>query len=361
MWRAVGIGGDGPDGTIDGMIGRRIGRFEIVDRLGEGGMGAVYRARDRHLERDVAVKVLLPEAAGNAEWRRRFMREAKAASGLNHPNIVHVYDVDEADGELFIAMEYIAGKTLDQAIDGKGLPLREALRYAVPLADALAKAHAAGIVHRDLKPSNVMITAERIVKVLDFGLAKLMEPAEGREGGNRPDESRRPDQGRDGGGDGSLHVSGASGRQGGGWEIGHLFIRRRAVRDVDRAAGIRRDDPDGDDFGGAARRAEGAERDLRIGAEGTGAGDRALPAQGSGPAVSAHGGPASRAGGSEGGVGIRKRRHGRTGTGRRESQEVGPWGRLAVLLIARRGGAAQQWRFATCRPQRTGGAWRRSR
>uniref|UniRef100_Q01P42 non-specific serine/threonine protein kinase n=1 Tax=Solibacter usitatus (strain Ellin6076) TaxID=234267 RepID=Q01P42_SOLUE len=161
--------------TMDGMIGRQIAHFEIVERLGEGGMGAVYKARDRHLDRDVALKVLLPEAVGNADRRRRFVREAKAASGLNHPNIVHIYDIDESEGELFIAMEYVAGKTLEQAIDRKGLTLREALRYAVPMADALAKAHAAGIVHRDFKPSNVMITGERTVKVLDFGLAKLME------------------------------------------------------------------------------------------------------------------------------------------------------------------------------------------
>ena len=157
------------------MIGRRIAHFEIVERLGEGGMGAVYRARDQHLDRDVALKVLLPEAVGNADRRRRFVLEAKAASGLNHPNIVHIYDIDEVDGELFIAMEYVAGKTLEQAIDRKGLPLRDVLRYAVAIADALAKAHAAGIVHRDLKPSNVMITTDRTAKVLDFGLAKLME------------------------------------------------------------------------------------------------------------------------------------------------------------------------------------------
>ena len=163
----------------DAMIGRRIAHFDITGRLGEGGMGVVYMARDRHLDRDVAVKVLLPEAVGNLERRRRFVREAKAISGLNHPNIVHVYDVDEADGELFIAMEYVAGRTLDEAIDGKGLTPREALRYAVPLADALAKAHGAGVVHRDLKPSNVMITADHMVKVLDFGLAKLTEAAVG--------------------------------------------------------------------------------------------------------------------------------------------------------------------------------------
>ena len=117
VWHAVGTRFDGSD---DVMIGRRIAHFEIVDRLGEGGMGAVYKARDGHLDRDVALKVLLPEAVGNADRRQRFVREAKAASGLNHPNIVHVYDIDEADGELFIAMEYVAGKTLDRRSTARG-------------------------------------------------------------------------------------------------------------------------------------------------------------------------------------------------------------------------------------------------
>ena len=170
VWQAV-RGAEPPRN----MIGRSFARYEIIGLLGEGGMGAVYRARDRHLDRDVALKVLLPETTGRPDLRRRFVQEAKAASALNHPNIIHVYDVDEVDGELFIAMEYVSGRTLDQAIAGRGLPLRQALGYAAPIAAALAKAHAAGIVHRDLKPSNIMITDEQAVKVLDFGLAKLLE------------------------------------------------------------------------------------------------------------------------------------------------------------------------------------------
>ncbi|MEO8370533.1 MAG: protein kinase [Candidatus Solibacter sp.] len=169
VWQAVGGRHEGS------MIGRSIAHFEIVGRLGEGGMGAVYKARDRHLDRDVALKVLLPETLSRPDLRRRFVQEAKAASALNHPNIIHVYDVDEAGGELFIAMEYVAGRTLDQEISHRGLPLRQALGYAVPIASALAKAHASGIVHRDLKPTNIMITEEHTVKVLDFGLAKLTE------------------------------------------------------------------------------------------------------------------------------------------------------------------------------------------
>ena len=140
-------------------------------------MGVVYKARDSRLKRFVALKVLPPEKVADPERKRRFVQEARAASALNHPNIVTVYDIDQADGVDFIAMEYVEGKTLDELIGRKGLKLNEALKYAVQIADALAKAHAAGIVHRDLKPGNVMVTAEGRVKVLDFGLAKLTETA----------------------------------------------------------------------------------------------------------------------------------------------------------------------------------------
>ena len=169
VWQAVG------PSPHSNPIGRSIAHFQIIDRLGEGGMGAVYKARDRHLDRDVALKLLLPETLATPDRRRRFVQEAKAASALNHSNIIHIYDIDEVEGELYIAMEYIAGSTLDRAIAREGLTVPEALGYAVPMANALAKAHAAGIVHRDFKPSNIMITADRTVKVLDFGLAKLTE------------------------------------------------------------------------------------------------------------------------------------------------------------------------------------------
>jgi serine/threonine protein kinase/sugar lactone lactonase YvrE len=157
------------------MLGRKIAHFEVTGELGRGGMGTVYQARDQHLDRLVALKVLLPETVNNPDRRRRFVQEAKAASALNHPNIVHIYDIDEAEGVLFIAMEYVAGKTLDQVIPRKGLPLSEALRYAAQIAGALTAAHAAGIVHRDLKPSNIMVTEQGSIKLLDFGLAKLLE------------------------------------------------------------------------------------------------------------------------------------------------------------------------------------------
>src|SRR5450756_266903 len=157
------------------MIGQTIAHYEIVEKLGAGGMGVVYRARDTHLDRFVAIKVLPPGKVADAERKARFVQEAKAASALNHPNIVTIYDIDEADGVHFIAMEHVAGKTLHESIPRKGLPVNQALKCAVQIADALAKAHSAGIIHRDLKPGNVMVTGGGLVKVLDFGLAKLAE------------------------------------------------------------------------------------------------------------------------------------------------------------------------------------------
>jgi Tol biopolymer transport system component/predicted Ser/Thr protein kinase len=138
-------------------------------------MGAVYKALDTRLERYVALKVLPAGQTSDPDRRRRFAQEAKAASALNHPNIVTIYDIGEAGGVTYIAMEYVAGRPLEDLIRGKGLPLKEVLALAVQIADGLGKAHAAGIVHRDLKPSNIMVTPDGLVKILDFGLAKLVE------------------------------------------------------------------------------------------------------------------------------------------------------------------------------------------
>src|SRR2546426_7810444 len=142
------------------MTGRTLSHYQIEEKLGEGGMGVVYRARDTHLDRAVAIKVLGADAVSNPERRKRFVQEAKAASALNRPNIITIYDIDKADGVDFIAIEYVAGKTLDHLIVRKGLALDEVLKYAIQVADALARAHTAGIVHRDLKPANVMVTAD---------------------------------------------------------------------------------------------------------------------------------------------------------------------------------------------------------
>jgi len=160
------------------MIGRTLGHYRIVEKLGEGGMGVVYKAQDLHLDRLVALKVVLPpDKLTDPGRQQRFTQEAKAASALNHPHIITIYDIASDGGIDFIAMEYVAGKTLDQVIPRRGMRLNEALKCAVQMADALARAHAAGIVHRDLKPANVMVTDEGQVKVLDFGLAKLTEAA----------------------------------------------------------------------------------------------------------------------------------------------------------------------------------------
>ena len=159
------------------MIGQTLSHYQILEKLGEGGMGVVYKARDNHLDRLVAIKVLPAVKVADPDRKRRFVQEAKAASALNHPNIITIYDIGEAGGVDFIAMEYIAGKPLDHLIPHKGLPLTAALKYAVQVADALAGAHGVGIVHRDLKPGNVMVTENGLVKVLDFGLAKLADQA----------------------------------------------------------------------------------------------------------------------------------------------------------------------------------------
>lgn len=158
------------------MLGQQIAQFRIVEKLGEGGMGVVFRARDTYLDRDVALKIISSRASADPQRRERFIREAKAASGLNHPCIVTIYEIGHAEGVDFIAMEYIGGRTLRDLIGPQGLPLKDALAYAAQIADALASAHAAGIVHRDLKPANIMVTERGLVKVLDFGLAKLVEP-----------------------------------------------------------------------------------------------------------------------------------------------------------------------------------------
>ena len=160
------------------IIGRSIAHYSVIEKLGEGGMGAVYKARDERLDRYVALKILPAETVSDPERRRRFEQEAKSASALNHPNIVTIYDIGQAEDVNFIAMEYVAGKTLDALVGPKGLSLKDALKYAVQIADGLGKAHAAGIVHRDLKPSNIMVTPDGLVKLLDFGLAKLVEKDE---------------------------------------------------------------------------------------------------------------------------------------------------------------------------------------
>jgi hypothetical protein len=156
--------------------GTKLGPYEILAPIGAGGMGEVYRARDERLKRDVAVKVLPSELAADPERRSRFEREARAASGLSHPNILTVYDIGTHDSTVYIAMELVDGGTLKDLTASGPVPVKKLLEISVQIADGLAAAHAAGIVHRDLKPQNVMVSKHGFVKILDFGLAKLVTP-----------------------------------------------------------------------------------------------------------------------------------------------------------------------------------------
>src|SRR5712692_3895096 len=158
------------------VTGTRLGRYEIRSQLGAGGMGEVYRARDEKLNRDVAIKVLPATLSQNADRLRRFEQEAQAAGALNHPNILAVYDVGTHDGAPYVVSELLEGESLKERLGDGPLAQRKTIDYAVQIAHGLAAAHGKGIVHRDLKPDNLFITKDDRIKILDFGLAKLVEP-----------------------------------------------------------------------------------------------------------------------------------------------------------------------------------------
>jgi serine/threonine protein kinase len=170
------------------MIGRTLGHYRIEARLGEGGMGVVYRALDTKLNRAVALKVLPQELTGDPVRRLRFQREAQAAAALNHPNICTIHEVGQADGVDYLVMELLEGQTLRERIGQRPMALKELLPIAVQVGEALEAAHGRGVLHRDLKPDNIFVTAQGMAKVLDFGLAKVLQPeqAGGGAGGEGP-------------------------------------------------------------------------------------------------------------------------------------------------------------------------------
>ncbi|MBN1567781.1 MAG: protein kinase [Acidobacteria bacterium] len=173
---------DGWESVSAALTGRTLGRYDVQERVGGGGMGVVYRALDIRLGRTVALKVLPPELTADAERRNRFEREARAASALNHPNIVTIFDIDRVEGIDLMAMEYIIGRTLQDMLACRELSASDAVNLGLQIAQALVAAHSAGIIHRDIKPANIMITGSAAaayrVKVLDFGLAKLIESSQ---------------------------------------------------------------------------------------------------------------------------------------------------------------------------------------
>src|SRR6202521_1123299 len=160
-----------------GLADTVIGHYRVLGKIGCGGMGVVYEAEDLKLGRHVALKFLPDELAEDPQSLQRFRREARSASALNHPNICTVYEVDEANGRVFIAMELVKGKTLRELLVCGSLPMRKAIEIAAQVAEGLTKAHEAGIAHRDLKPENLMVSDDGFVKILDFGLAKLASPS----------------------------------------------------------------------------------------------------------------------------------------------------------------------------------------
>ena len=325
--------------------GSRLGPYEILAPLGAGGMGEVYRARDPRLGREVAIKVLPAERLSDEARRRRFVQEARAASSLNHPNIVTIYEIEQ-DGDVdFIVMELVAGKSLDKLIPKAGMPLGDALRLAIPIADALARARTrAGIVHRDLKPANVVVSDDGVPKILDFGLAKLLQREDVARGATTVTEETAASPLSAAGSDlghAGLHVAGAGERASKvdarsdvfsfGSVLYEMLTGRRAFAGASRQETL---------SGRGLGRAEAAQRDRAGRAGGAREADPALPAQGPGPALPAHLGREGPAAGAARGVGLARTAapvRSRPSLARRASALLGPGARPLRGRLGSRG------------------------
>ncbi len=211
------------------MVGKLLAHFQILETLGEGGVGVVYKARDTNLGRPVAIKILTGDSISDPKRRHRFLQESKSASAVNHPNLVHIYEVGQSEGVDFIAMEYVSGQTLQQLIAGGDCAIPKIVDYAIQIVDGLGAAHAVGILHRDVKPANIMVHDENLIKILDFGLAKLWKS----DSGNpiySATESGLPYRDRESGRHGRVHVTGTSQRRGIGRTQRSVFAWRAALR-----------------------------------------------------------------------------------------------------------------------------------